>query len=179
MADQLNAGSFIAIALTQGAEHLGVFVLGRSHERPVFSEFDLAVAEELGRRISVGLTNVDTFARDHSVSEVLQRSVLPDELPSVPGVDLAVVYLPATEGVEVGGDWYDAFPLGEGLLGVVIGDVVGHNLASASAMNQVRNALRAFAVDDPRPGRVLERTNAALPGSCPRRWPRCSSASST
>jgi serine phosphatase RsbU (regulator of sigma subunit) len=62
----------------------------------------------------------------------------------------------------VGGDWYDAFPVGEGRLGLVIGDVVGHNLGSASAMNQVRNAIRAFAVEDPAPGRVLRRSNSAL-----------------
>jgi serine phosphatase RsbU (regulator of sigma subunit) len=80
----------------------------------------------------------------------------------VPGLDLAVRYLPATEGVGVGGDWYDAFPLGGSLFGLVIGDVVGHDLASASAMNQIRNTLRAFATEEPDPATVLQRTNAAL-----------------
>lgn len=162
IADLLHTDSIVAVALAQGGDHLGVLALGRSDSRPAFTVSDVAVAEELGRRISEGLANVDTFAREHSVSEILQRSVLPDVLPSVPGVDLAVVYLPATEGVDVGGDWYDAFHLGDEVLGLVIGDVVGHNLASASAMSQVRNAVRALAVDDPDPSKVLRRTNSAL-----------------
>lgn len=162
IADRLQLGSAMAVPLAQGREYVGVLALGRSKDRSGFTRSDVAVAEELGRRIAIGLTNVDMFTREHSLSEILQRSVLPDILPTVPGVDLSVVYLPATEGVDVGGDWYDAFPLGDGRLGIVIGDVVGHNLASASAMNQVRNAVRAVAVDDPDPSRVLTRTNAAL-----------------
>jgi PAS domain S-box-containing protein len=162
LAGRLHVDSAIVVALVLGEEHLGVLALARKDDRPSFTRSDVAVAEELGRRVAVGLGNVDTFTREHSVSGVLQRSVLPDVLPSMPGVDLGVVYLPATEGVDVGGDWYDAFALGDRVLGIVIGDVVGHNLASASAMNQVRNAVRALAVDDPDPGKVLTRTNSAL-----------------
>jgi serine phosphatase RsbU (regulator of sigma subunit) len=88
--------------------------------------------------------------------------VLPDSLPAAPGLDLAVRYLPATEGLGVGGDWYDAFPLGGTRFGLVIGDVVGHDLGSASAMNQIRNTLRAYAVEDADPASVLRRTNTAL-----------------
>jgi serine phosphatase RsbU (regulator of sigma subunit) len=120
------------------------------------------VVEELGRRLAVGLTNAQAFAREHGDAETLQRSVLPDSLPAAPGLDLAVRYLPATEGVGVGGDWYDAFPLGGTLFGLVIGDVVGHDLGSASAMNQIRNTLRAYAVEEVDPAAVLRRTNTAL-----------------
>ena len=162
IATRLRMDSLIAVPLVQGSTRLGVLALGRTPDRVPFTQQDVAVGEELGRRLTVGLTHAETSAREHTVAEMLQRSVLPDVLPSVPGVDLAVVYLPATEGVEVGGDWYDAFPLGEGRLGIALGDVVGHNLASASAMNQVRNALRAYAVDTPDPATVLRRTNAAL-----------------
>lgn len=161
---RLDAESFVAVPLAQaqGVGPLGVLGLFRAHGRAPFAEDDVAVVEELGRRLAVGLTNADTFAREHTVAEMLQQSVLPEVLPDVDGVDLAVVYLPATEDVDVGGDWYDAFPLGQERLGIVLGDVVGHNLASASVMNQVRNALRAYAVDTQDPGRVLARTNKAL-----------------
>lgn len=162
IAARLMIDSLIAVPLVQDTTRLGVLALGRTPGRVPFTQQDVAVAEELGRRLAVGLTHAETSAREHTVAEMLQRSVLPDVLPSIPGVDLAVVYLPATEGVEVGGDWYDAFPLGEDRVGLALGDVVGHNLASASAMNQVRNALRAYAVDTPDPALVLERTNAAL-----------------
>mgnify|MGYP003694294027 CR=1 FL=1 len=81
-------------------------------------------------------------------------------------------YLPATEGANVGGDWYDAFPLDGNRVGLVIGDVTGHSIASASIMGQVRSMLRAYAIDYPDPGEVLARTNTALMLSCcPKRSP--------
>lgn len=160
---RLRTDSAIMVPLVQTGQTLGVLTLGRMEGREPFEESDLVVAEELGRRLAVGLANVDVFAREHTVAEMLQRSVLPDALPTVPGLDLAVVYLPATEAVDVGGDWYDAFPLGGTRVGIVLGDVVGHNLVSASIMSQVRNALRAYAVDDDAdPAEVLRRTNCAL-----------------
>jgi PAS domain S-box-containing protein len=162
VATRLSIDSKIAIPLVQDGDVLGVLWLGRVLGRHQFSDADVVVAEELGRRLATGLTHAEAIAREHTVAEMLQRSVLPEVLPSIPGLDLAVVYLPATEGVDVGGDWYDAFPLGEERLGIVLGDVVGHNLATATAMNQVRNALRAYAVDTPDPAVVLERTNAVL-----------------
>ncbi|HEX6248557.1 MAG TPA: SpoIIE family protein phosphatase [Nocardioidaceae bacterium] len=162
LVDELGTDSAITVPLTDGATISGVLSLGRTAERPAFAESDVAVAEELGRRLATALTNADVIAREHTVAEMLQRSLLPDVLPRMPGLDLAVVYLPATEGVDVGGDWYDAFPLGEGRIGIALGDVVGHNLTSATTMNQVRNALRAYAVDDDDPASVLSRTNTAL-----------------
>jgi serine phosphatase RsbU (regulator of sigma subunit) len=73
-----------------------------------------------------------------------------------------VSYLPASGGADVGGDWYDAFPLQDGQVGLVIGDVAGHNITSASVMGQVRSLLRAYAIDHADPGEVLSRTNVAL-----------------
>ncbi|MGZ4490106.1 MAG: SpoIIE family protein phosphatase [Nocardioidaceae bacterium] len=162
MAEELELDSVVAAALSVGAHRQGVLLLGRSVGRDPFSDVDLTVAEELGRRLATGLVNADDFTRERDVAEVLQRSLLPDALPDVPGVDLAVRYLPATEGVDVGGDWYDVFELGSGLRGLAVGDVVGHNLASASVMGQLRNGLRAYAVDDPDPADVLRRTNTAM-----------------
>ncbi len=89
------------------------------------------------------------------VAETLQRSLLPEQLPTVPGWSLAADYRPASIGV--GGDWYDVIPVTAGRLLLVVGDVAGHGLVAAGAMAQVRNALRAYAVEDPEPARVLER----------------------
>ena len=119
------------------------------------------MVEELARQTAVGMANAATSARDHTVAETLQRSVLPDTLPEIPGLDLAVRYLPGTAGVDVGGDWYDAFPLDGDRVGLVIGDVVGHNIGSASIMGQMRHLLRAYAVDTVHPGDVLRRTARA------------------
>ena len=158
----MSPRSAISTPLLAGQDALGVLALYRGAGRPPFTEADVSVIEELGRRLAVGLANTDTFAREHAIAETLQRSLLPDALPRIPGLDLAVRYLPATQGAAVGGDWYDAFPLAGGRVGLVIGDVAGHNIASASTMGQVRGLLRAYAVDDLGPGIALERTNAAV-----------------
>src|SRR6202044_1568820 len=154
--------SAISTPLLAGKDPLGVIALYRGGGPPPFTETDVSVVEELGRRLAVGLANTDTFAREHAIAETLQRALLPDALPQIPGLDLAVRYLPATEGATVGGDWYDAFPLADGRVGLVIGDVSGHNIASASTMGQLRSLLRAYAIDNQSPGRALQRTNAAV-----------------
>ena len=154
--------SALATPLVVGGRTLGVMVLGRGRARPRFAGTDTEEVEEIARRLAVGLANTDTFAREHAVAETLQRSILPDTLPRIPGLDLAVRYLPATQGVNVGGDWYDAFPLQDGQVALVIGDVAGHSIGSASMMGQVRSMLRAYAIDNPAPGCVLGRTNTAL-----------------
>ncbi len=158
----MRPGSRIATPLLGTRGPIGVIVLGRGARRARFTEADVQVVEELGRRLAAGLANTDAFARDHAIAETLQRSLLPAALPDIPGLDLAVRYLPATDGADVGGDWYDAFPVPGGRIGLVTGDVAGHSIASASVMGQVRSLLRGYAIDDPDPGRVLERTNTAL-----------------
>ena len=93
--------------------------------------------------------------REHDIAETLQRSLLPDRLPEVPGVSLAVRYVPASAEVQVGGDWYDVVQLPGGLIGMAIGDVAGHGLPAAATMGQIRMALRAYALQDPAPVSVL------------------------
>ncbi len=159
---QLRPDNVLVAPLTAGPRPVGVLALGRGPEQPGFTETDVAVAEELGRRMAAGLAHADTAARDHTTAETLQRSVLPDGLPEIAGLDLAVRYLPATDGLDVGGDWYDAFPLDGGRVGLVIGDVVGHNITAASIMGQVRNLLRGYAIENPEPADVLRRTSTAL-----------------
>jgi PAS domain S-box-containing protein len=154
--------SALAAPLQAGQRTLGVMVMGRSSGRPRFAGADAEVVEEIARRVATGLANADTFAREHAIAETLQRSILPEILPQIPGLDLAVRYLPATQGANVGGDWYDAFPLQGGRIALVTGDVAGHSIGSASIMGQVRSMLRAYAIDNPDPGRVLRRTNTAL-----------------
>jgi PAS domain S-box-containing protein len=158
---RIHPGDVLVVPLVAGPEALGVLAVGRSADHPGFADTDIAVLEELARQTAVGLVNAATSARDHTVAETLQRSVLPDSLPKIPGLDLAVRYLPGTAGVDVGGDWYDAFPLDGGRVGLVIGDVVGHNIGSASVMGQMRHLLRAYAVDTSQPAEVLQRTARA------------------
>ncbi|MFJ8032674.1 PP2C family protein-serine/threonine phosphatase [Streptomyces sp. NPDC096032] len=92
----------------------------------------------------------------------LQRGMLPRDLPSASGVHLAVRYAPANFGLNVGGDWYDAFAMPDGRIGLSIGDVQGHNIEAAAFMGQVRAALRALASVAGEPGELLTRTNDLL-----------------
>jgi serine phosphatase RsbU (regulator of sigma subunit) len=89
----------------------------------------------------------------------LQRGMLPRDLPEAPGLQLAVRYAPAYQGLNVGGDWYDAFTMPDGRIGLSIGDVQGHNIEAAAFMGQVRVGLRALASVTSEPGELLARTN--------------------
>jgi serine phosphatase RsbU (regulator of sigma subunit)/anti-sigma regulatory factor (Ser/Thr protein kinase) len=93
--------------------------------------------------------------REHEIAETLQRSLLPDRIPQIPAVSLAARYVPASDDMEVGGDWYDVIQLRDGLIGLAIGDVAGHGLHAAATMGQLRMALRAYAVQDPAPISVM------------------------
>ncbi|MDJ0379858.1 PP2C family protein-serine/threonine phosphatase [Streptomyces sp. G-G2] len=109
-------------------------------------------------------------AREHAefqqarveLAEALQRRMLPDSLPAVPGLRTAARYAPARHGLDIGGDWYDGFPLRGGALGFSLGDVQGHDVEAAAFMGQVRIGLRAVAASAADPGEVLSRANDLL-----------------
>jgi serine phosphatase RsbU (regulator of sigma subunit) len=92
----------------------------------------------------------------------LQRGMLPSDMPEVPGFHLAARYSPAYAGLNVGGDWYDAFTLPDGRVGLSVGDVQGHTIDAAAFMGQIRVGLRALASVTSEPGELLARTNDLL-----------------
>jgi sigma-B regulation protein RsbU (phosphoserine phosphatase) len=94
--------------------------------------------------------------REHAVAAELQRGLLSGTLPNDPAIDLAVSYRPAVSGLDVGGDWYDAFWVGERRIGVVVGDVVGRGIVAAATMGQLRSAVRALASTGLTPGPLLD-----------------------
>jgi anti-sigma regulatory factor (Ser/Thr protein kinase) len=94
-----------------------------------------------------------------AVAETLQRSLLPERLPEIPGVGIAARYVAGSADAQVGGDWYDVVTLRDGHAGLAIGDVVGHGLDAAARMARLQNALRAYALEGLRPSIVLERMN--------------------
>ncbi|HEX5861918.1 MAG TPA: SpoIIE family protein phosphatase [Nocardioides sp.] len=93
--------------------------------------------------------------RTREIAEALQRNLLPDRTPRIPGMALAARYVPATADMEVGGDWYDVIQIRGGLIGLAIGDVAGHGPQAAAVMGQLRMAVRANAVQDPSPVAVM------------------------
>jgi phosphoserine phosphatase RsbU/P len=98
--------------------------------------------------------------REHAIAAELQRALLTGTLPTDAALDLGVAYLPAEAGLEVGGDWWDAFELDGRRVGVVVGDVVGRGLQAATTMGQLRSAVRALASMGLTPGPLLEALDA-------------------
>ncbi|MGH2435430.1 MAG: ATP-binding SpoIIE family protein phosphatase, partial [bacterium] len=126
-----------------------------------FSREDLEFAEALCRRAALAMDNARLYERERAVAETLQRSLLPQSLPSLPGVSTAARYLPATPEA-VGGDWYDSFHLPGGRMGLVMGDVAGRGVRVAAVMGQLRNALRAYALEGYPPDVVIKRLTALI-----------------
>lgn len=159
--ERAGSRSAIAVPLLVGRQPLGVLMLGRCAGREHFTQTDLTLITELARRLAGGLVSAETFARDHTVAETLQDALLSDVPREIAGLYMAVRYIPAVGGTQVGGDWYDAFPAGPGRVGLAVGDVAGHSIGSASVMGQIRNLLRAYALEHSSPADVLAYTNAA------------------
>ena len=148
--------SLLGVPLIVEGELIGVLHVGSLTPR-TFGQDDVAVLQMAAARAAPAIERARLFAElehEHDVSMVLQRSLLPQRLADVVGVNVAARYLPARE--EVGGDWYDVFELPRGRVGVVIGDVVGHGIAAAALMGRLRTALHSYAIEGHGPGRTLE-----------------------
>ena len=124
-----------------------------------FSEDERAWLQSMVSQCGQALERATQYEAEQTIAETLQRSVLPSSLPRVEGVQLAARYLPGSEQLDVGGDWFDAIQLPDGKLGLVVGDVVGKGVQAAASMAQLRNAIRAFSVDRMKPSSVLVRLN--------------------
>jgi GAF domain-containing protein len=159
---ELSQGGGMIVPLLVRGRPIGVMAFGLEAAGRTFSDDDVWLAKEMARRAAVGIDNATKYQQQHLVAELFQRAVLPEQLPAPSGVDLAARYLPAGPGVEVGGDWYDAFGLDDGSLALVIGDVAGHDFDAASTMAQLRNALRAYAFEGETPSAVLRQLNRLL-----------------
>jgi serine phosphatase RsbU (regulator of sigma subunit)/CheY-like chemotaxis protein/anti-sigma regulatory factor (Ser/Thr protein kinase) len=100
------------------------------------------------------------YEREHDIASTLQRGLLPASLPPTPGLALASHFEAGGEGTQVGGDWFDAFPLAGGRVGLIVGDVSGRGVAAAARMSQLRSVARAYALEGHAPAEVVERLNA-------------------
>ena len=109
------------------------------------------------RQFAEGLAteNASLYLEQRTISETLQRSLLPEEIPRLTGVDIAVRYVPGVGGTEVGGDWYDVIDTGDGCAYFFVGDVSGRGLGAASTMAYLRHALRAYAAQGGGPATIL------------------------
>jgi PAS domain S-box-containing protein len=146
--------AWVGMPLLAAGSAIGALRFSFSRPRKITDE-ERVFLEALAGQCALAVERASLFEREHTTAETLQRSLLPDRLPSVPGIILDARYLPVTRNMEIGGDWYDAFRLPDGRLAVAAGDVMGKGLSAAAGMGRVRNALRALALTDPRPAAVL------------------------
>jgi PAS domain S-box-containing protein len=146
--------AWVVLPLVASGAPLGALRFGFRRERYIDAD-DRVFLEALAGQCALALERARLFEREHEAAVSLQRSLLPDRLPDVPGLRIAYRYLPGAADTEVGGDWYDAFQLPDGRLAAVVGDVIGKGLTAAAGMGRVRSALRALAFTDPSPAAVL------------------------
>ncbi|MEX2252707.1 MAG: SpoIIE family protein phosphatase [Thermoleophilaceae bacterium] len=144
--------SLMGVPLIAEGEVGGVVRVGSlTAER--FDDNDAALLALVADRAALAIGNAGLYEREHKIVETLQRSLLPARLPKLPGISIAARYLPG--GADVGGDWYDAIALGGGGVGIAMGDVVGHGLEAAAMMGELRNALRAYALESVSPAEIV------------------------
>ncbi|MEV0282060.1 SpoIIE family protein phosphatase [Streptomyces sp. NPDC050610] len=154
-------GETVVLPLVARNRVIGMLTLGKPTDDHFRQEI-LELAEDLSRRAALALDNARLYSERTAISQSLQRSLLPPELPTVPGVEVEVIYRAAGEGNEVGGDFYDLFPIRDGAYGFAIGDVCGTGPEAAAVTGLARHALRLLAREGFGGPAVLERLNAAI-----------------
>ncbi|MFF8843612.1 SpoIIE family protein phosphatase [Streptomyces sp. NPDC015127] len=137
---------------------VGCLIISFSQPRR-FSEEDQALLTALGGLVAQALERARLYDAEHTRAQELQRGLLPLVLPSLPAVTSAAHYVPATEGLEVGGDWYDVIPLSAERVALVIGDVMGHGLSEAATMGRLRTAVHTLVGLELPPDELLSHLN--------------------
>lgn len=158
-----NEHAWARLPLRTPSGVLGALMFGFGRRR-TFTEDERNFALALTGQCAQAIERAQLYERERARTRQLQSSLLPVALPRLDGVSLSAVCRPATEDVEVGGDWYDAVVLADGRLAVAVGDVMGRGVRAASVMGQVRNALRGLLHADPSPSAVLGWLDSVVAG---------------
>jgi PAS domain S-box-containing protein len=137
--------TLMVVPLVARGVTLGLATFGRAENPDPFSEADVRLVSDLASRAAVHIDNARLYTREHAAAVTLQRSLLPREIPPVPGLDIGFCYQPASQGAEVGGDWFDVIALDGGQVALVVGDVTGHGIHAAALMGELRTTTAALA----------------------------------
>ncbi|HTU71995.1 MAG TPA: SpoIIE family protein phosphatase [Trebonia sp.] len=124
---------------------LGLAILGRAENPEPYVEADVQLVSDLAARAAVHIDNARLYTREHDAAVTLQHSLLPRDIPPVPGLDVAYRYRPASRTPEIGGDWFDVIGLDRGRVALVVGDVIGHGIRASATMGQLRTTIVALA----------------------------------
>ena len=155
---RLDATSLLSVPLTDGEVKYGVLTLARRARDGHFKVADLALVQELGEQMGLAIRVDRMFRRRADTADALHASLQPRKRPEIPGVQIAVTYLAATEDAEVGGDFYDVYRTPDGW-GLAVGDVSGKGEEAAAVTAAARHAIRVLARRCADPGEVLAGAN--------------------
>ncbi|MFB7617345.1 SpoIIE family protein phosphatase [Kitasatospora sp. NPDC056181] len=159
----LTPPAWTVLPLVASGRQVGSCLITFATER-AFGREDRTLYSAFAGVLAQSLERARLYDTHHHRATELQRAMLPRTLPRLPGIASAARYLPSTEGMQIGGDWYDLLRLPEGRIGLVIGDVQGHNAEATAVMGQLRSVLRAYATDGHDPAATLARTSRLLSG---------------
>ncbi|MET9346905.1 SpoIIE family protein phosphatase [Streptomyces termitum] len=167
-----ETGARAFLPLIASGRPVGSCILGFDRPR-TFGTEERSVLTALAGLIAQALERAQRYDSEAAVARGLQDALLPHRLPVWEGVETVARYLPGTQGMDVGGDWYDVVETGRGELALVIGDVQGHGVAAAATMGQLRSAVRAFALSGLPPQEVMRGTNRLLIDLDPGQFASC------
>lgn len=160
---RLDIGSMMIVPLIGRGRPVGAITFASSASGRRLGQADLELAEDLGRRAGLAIDNAKLYEERSRIARTLQRSLLPQRLPDIPGVEVAALYQPAgLVKTDVGGDFYDVFDAGDGTWAFVIGDVCGKGVDAAALTGLARHVLRAAAVRETTPSAALGDLNEVL-----------------
>ncbi len=149
-----GTGKLVEEPLVVGGRQIGVLVLGIS-EPQVLSQVGGSTIPLIATMLATAIDQAEELEHHYMVSKRLQKAMLPARLVQAEGHSFDAAYRPASDEADVGGDWYDAFELGDGKIGISVGDVTGHGLEAAVAMSEIRRAIRAAAATSDSPKALL------------------------
>lgn len=158
LTDEMSSWAFLPLIASD--RPVGTCILG-FRDPHVFTPEERSVLTALSGLIAQALERARLYDAEFTLARGLQHALLPHRLPALPNLDIAARYLPGTQGMEIGGDWYDVIETGS-TVALVIGDVEGHSVAAAATMGQLRSAVRAFTTGGQTPGGVAWHTNRLL-----------------
>lgn len=150
-------GWLAAPLVARDGSNLGIIQLSDKTDGGDFTAEDEAILVQLAQLASITVGNAQLYQREHEIAAELQRSLLPQDLPQLPGIEVAARYFAGATGVDIGGDWYDVFAVGDRSFALVLGDVAGRGITAASVMGQLRMALRVYALQERSPSDVVAR----------------------
>ena len=159
----LDLTAVVAVPFAAEGRQLGVLTIAADARRGPFTVADVEVAEQLALQLGLVVARAQRFDLAVRTSHALQDNLLPPAPPSLEGLAIAVRYLPATHGIDVGGDFYDVVQLPGAEVGLAVGDVVGHDITAAATMGQLRSVYRALLADGPAPGVIVDRLQTGWP----------------